>query len=71
MPNDDSGNESLGDYWESELDPSCYVAPQSAKAHSGVAKYKDFVRDLPIHLAKMILGLLDEVMCYLLTLYMS
>ena len=60
---DDSGNESLTEFEPMEFapDPSCLVVPLSAKAHSGVSKYKDFIRNLPIHIAKMILGMLDQV----------
>lgn len=42
------------------LDPALMVIPSSAKAHSGVAQFKDFIRYLPVHLAKYILRLLDE-----------
>ena len=64
--NDDSGNESLTEFDQmaAALDPSCFVVPHSAKAHSGVSKYKDFIRNLPIHLAKMILGMLDQVQIF-------
>lgn len=44
----------------SSLDPALMVIPTSAKAHSGVAQYRDFIRYLPVHLAKYILRLLDE-----------
>ena len=64
--NDDSGDEaelskeqcpsSFG-----SVDPTCLVAPSSAKAYAGVAKHRDFVRQLPVHLAKYILSFLDQV----------
>ncbi|MEE6506784.1 hypothetical protein FKM82_007854 [Ascaphus truei] len=41
-------------------DPSLMVVPTSFKAASGVSKYKDFVRCLPVHLSKRILGLLNK-----------
>lgn len=44
----------------SSLDPALMVIPTSAKAYSGVAQYRDFIRYLPVHLAKYILRLLDE-----------
>lgn len=44
----------------SSLDPALMVIPSSAKAHSGVSHFKDFIRYLPVHLAKYILRLLDE-----------
>ena len=74
--NDDSGDEGYanalassnagyinGDF-DSELnalDPTCIVISTSTKAHAGVARYKDFIRCLPVHLSKMILGMLDQV----------
>ena len=45
----------------SSLDPTCMVIPNSTKAHSGVARYKDFIRRLPVHLSKLVLGYLDRV----------
>lgn len=42
------------------IDPTCLVAAGSAKAQSGVSQYKDFIRYLPIHLSKYILGSLDQ-----------
>ena len=44
-----------------EIDPTCLVVPGSSKAYSGVAKHKDFIRYLPIHISKCILGMLDQV----------
>lgn len=65
--NDDSGDESLSDTSSSEeynIDPTCMVMASSAKAHAGVARYKDFIRSLPVHLSKMVLGFLDTVSLY-------
>ena len=57
----DSGDESLETVSNaSSEDPTCLVVPSSAKAHSGVAKRKDFIHQLPVHLSKCILGYLDE-----------
>ena len=44
----------------SSLDPAYVVIPTSSKAYSGVSKYMDLIRMLPVHVSKMILGLLDE-----------
>ncbi|GFS02102.1 CMT1A duplicated region transcript 1 protein-like [Elysia marginata] len=46
------------------LDPMILVIPTSAKAYAGVQKYKDFIRCLPVHLAKMILSKLDMASLY-------
>ena len=48
----------------SELDPTCMVVPTSEKAYSGVSRYKDFVRQLPVHLSKYILSWVDQVSLY-------
>lgn len=37
------------------------VMPTSSKGHAGVSRYKDYIRWLPVHLAKNILGMLDKV----------
>ena len=58
--NDDSGDESLDSIFE-EVDPTCLVVAGSAKAHSGVSRYKDFIQGLPVHLSKYIMGFLDQV----------
>ncbi|KAM4663268.1 F-box and WD repeat domain containing protein 10B [Discoglossus pictus] len=41
-------------------DPSLMVVPTSFKSTSGVNRYKDFIRSLPVHLSKRILGFLDQ-----------
>ncbi|KAH9503984.1 F-box/WD repeat-containing protein 10 [Bulinus truncatus] len=46
------------------VDPLILVIPTSAKAYSGVSAYKDFIRCLPVHIAKMILSMLDMVSLY-------
>ncbi|KAM4526365.1 F-box and WD repeat domain containing protein 10B [Fundulus diaphanus] len=45
---------------EEPEDPAFMVVPGSSKSISGVSKYRDFIRCLPVNLSKMILGLLDE-----------
>lgn len=57
---DDTDDEGFDDGSLESIDPACIVMPASTKAHSGVSKYKDFVRFLPVHLAKNILGFLDQ-----------
>ncbi|XP_035825379.1 CMT1A duplicated region transcript 1 protein [Aplysia californica] len=52
-------SESISDTASSSVDPMILVMPQSAKAYAGVARHKDFIRCLPVHLAKMILSMLD------------
>ena len=59
MVNDDGASIDL-----SELDPTCMVVPTSEKAYSGVSRYKDFVRQLPVHLSKYILSWVDQVSLY-------
>ncbi|KAL5018200.1 hypothetical protein ScPMuIL_003922 [Solemya velum] len=44
----------------SSLDPACMIVPTSSKAYSGVAKKRDFIRSLPVHLAKYVLSFLDQ-----------
>ena len=61
--NDDTDDDGFADEILSDLssmDPTCLVIPTSTKAHAGVARYKDFIRMLPVHLSKMILGYLDQ-----------
>ena len=58
--NDDSGDEGDAGMF-GPVDPTCLVAPTSAKAYAGVAQHKDFIRQLPVHLAKYILSFLDQV----------
>uniref|UniRef100_A0A8C6SA46 F-box and WD repeat domain containing 10 n=1 Tax=Neogobius melanostomus TaxID=47308 RepID=A0A8C6SA46_9GOBI len=36
------------------------VVPGSSTSYSGISRYKDFLTDLPVNLAKKILGFLDE-----------
>ncbi len=62
--NDDTDDDGFAEEILSDLssmDPTCLVIPTSTKAHAGVARYKDFIRMLPVHLSKMILGYLDQV----------
>ncbi|XP_078506983.1 F-box/WD repeat-containing protein 10 [Lissotriton helveticus] len=40
-------------------DPALMLVPTSFQSSSGVSKHKDFIRCLPVHLSKSILGLLD------------
>lgn len=58
IENDDSGSESESEL--SSVDPACMVISTSSKAFSGVARHKDFIRSLPVHLSKYILKLLDK-----------
>nr|KAG5713481.1 hypothetical protein BaRGS_025029 [Batillaria attramentaria] len=46
------------------VDPAIFIIPTSSKAYSGVAKYRDFVGCLPVHLAKCILSFLDQPSLY-------
>ncbi len=46
------------------LDPTIMVVPGSPKAYAGVARHKDFIHGLPVHLSKLILGFLDRVSLY-------
>ncbi|CAL8302794.1 unnamed protein product [Lota lota] len=41
-------------------DPAFMVIPRSSASMSGVGRHRDFLRCLPIHLAKRLLGLLDK-----------
>ncbi|XP_069606722.1 F-box and WD repeat domain containing protein 10B isoform X1 [Ranitomeya imitator] len=45
-------------------DPSLMVVPTSFQSTSGVRKYKDFIRCLPVHLSKKILGYLKKKHLY-------
>ncbi|XP_018409135.1 PREDICTED: CMT1A duplicated region transcript 1 protein [Nanorana parkeri] len=44
--------------YSTQDDPSLMVVPTSFQSTSGVRKYKDFIRCLPVHLSKKILGYL-------------
>ncbi|XP_078658550.1 F-box and WD repeat domain containing protein 10B-like [Branchiostoma floridae x Branchiostoma belcheri] len=48
----------------SSIDPTCMVLPTSVTATAGVAKYRDFISGLPVHLSKYILGFLDRISLY-------
>lgn len=37
-------------------DPALTVVPRSSKSMSGVSRHKDFIRSLPVDIAKIILG---------------
>ncbi|XP_073685094.1 F-box and WD repeat domain containing protein 10B [Garra rufa] len=45
-------------------DPALTVVPRSSKSLSGVSRHRDFIRSLPVNIAKRILGLLDKVSLY-------
>ncbi|XP_059387548.1 F-box and WD repeat domain containing protein 10B isoform X2 [Carassius carassius] len=45
-------------------DPALTVVPRSSKSLSGVSRHRDFIRCLPVDIAKRILGLLDKVSLY-------
>ncbi|KAK6187846.1 hypothetical protein SNE40_005781 [Patella caerulea] len=55
-------NNSDGSITESmtSIDPACMIIPTGSKVYSGVARYKDFIRNLPVHLGKFILSFLDR-----------
>lgn len=60
--NDDSGDELFGeDAMFGTVDPTTVVVPGSSKGYLGVSRYKDFIRCLPVHISKYILGMLDQV----------
>ncbi|MCI4384555.1 hypothetical protein PGIGA_G00040030 [Pangasianodon gigas] len=46
--------------WDDVEDPALMVVPRSSKSMSGVSQHRDFIRALPVGLAKRILGLLDK-----------
>uniref|UniRef100_W5N6G1 F-box and WD repeat domain containing 10 n=1 Tax=Lepisosteus oculatus TaxID=7918 RepID=W5N6G1_LEPOC len=52
--------ESDEDQSVSSDDPALVTLPSSSQSLSGVGHYRDFIRRLPVHLAKHILGLLDN-----------
>lgn len=58
------GAEEMGHSEETDYnaqdDPSLMVVPTSFQSTSGVRKYKDFIRCLPVHLSKKILGYLKK-----------
>lgn len=37
-------------------DPALTVVPKSFRSFSGVGRHRDFIRQLPVHVAKSILG---------------
>ncbi|XP_043924738.1 CMT1A duplicated region transcript 1 protein-like [Protopterus annectens] len=41
-------------------DPALFTVPTGSQSTSGISKYKDFIRCLPVHLSKYILGFLDK-----------
>ncbi|XP_071953237.1 F-box and WD repeat domain containing protein 10B-like isoform X2 [Antedon mediterranea] len=45
---------------ESSIDPTTSIMPMSKRATSGVAKRRDFIRDLPVFISKYILNFLDH-----------
>ena len=61
--NDETEDEGFDDNFSdlNSLDPAFMILPNSVKAHSGVARYKDFIRLLPVHISKLILAFLDRV----------
>ncbi|XP_077979632.1 F-box and WD repeat domain containing protein 10B-like [Glandiceps talaboti] len=48
----------------SSIDPTCLVIPTTPTAVAGVMKFRDFIRDLPVHLSKYILSFLDQTNLY-------
>ena len=52
---DDGGDASDADSAYSD-DPALMVVPNSARSLSGVGRYRDFIRRLPVHISKRILG---------------
>lgn len=57
----DAGDEEYSEITnDSSLDPAYMVIPTSAKAYAGVAKHRDMIRQLPVHISKMILSYLDK-----------
>ncbi|XP_042559311.1 F-box/WD repeat-containing protein 10 [Clupea harengus] len=56
---DDGGDASDADSAYSD-DPALMVVPNSARSLSGVGRYRDFIRRLPVHISKRILDLLDN-----------
>ncbi|XP_013084190.2 F-box and WD repeat domain containing protein 10B-like isoform X2 [Biomphalaria glabrata] len=46
------------------VDPLILIIPTSAKAYSGVSAHRDFIRCLPVHIAKVILSMLDMASLY-------
>ena len=64
IENADSGDETFTDDDDISLRSLAhahFINPTSSQAYAGVARHKDFIRCLPVHLSKAILGLLDQV----------
>lgn len=55
---DDDDDQCATDY--ASVDPSAVVVSPASLVHSGVCRFKDFIRCLPVHLSKFILGVLDK-----------
>ena len=58
-----SGNEDEDEQYGTDYtspDPSTIVVASVSVAHSGVCRFKDFIRCLPVHLSKFVLGMLDK-----------
>ncbi|XP_070580765.1 F-box and WD repeat domain containing protein 10B-like isoform X2 [Ptychodera flava] len=53
-----------GQSQRSSIDPTRLVIPTTPMAVAGVMRYRDFIRDLPVHLAKYILSFLDQPNLY-------
>nr|XP_055031631.1 F-box and WD repeat domain containing protein 10B [Misgurnus anguillicaudatus] len=45
-------------------DPAFTIFPRSSKSRSGVCRHRDFIRRLPVYIAKKILRLLDKASLY-------
>lgn len=58
--NIDMDTDSVNDSNDYIVDPATCTILTSCKAYSGASKYKDFIRCLPVHLAKYILSFLDQ-----------
>nr|XP_033816684.1 CMT1A duplicated region transcript 1 protein [Geotrypetes seraphini] len=52
--------EPVDDFPDPPDDPALMLVPTSFQSSSGVSQFKDFIRCLPVHLSKYILGLLDK-----------
>ncbi|XP_029456159.1 CMT1A duplicated region transcript 1 protein isoform X2 [Rhinatrema bivittatum] len=55
----DEKKDQVTNYPDPSDDPALMLVPTSFQSSSGVSQYKDFIRCLPVHVSKCILGLLD------------
>ncbi|XP_030063946.1 CMT1A duplicated region transcript 1 protein [Microcaecilia unicolor] len=56
----DEKKEPVDDYPDPPDEPALMLVPTSYQSSSGLSQFKDFIRCLPVHLSKYILGLLDK-----------